>query len=105
MLRKRPEPLRTHLRPGGSQRETLKQVNDRAMMTRRPENFTTLAANAAQRVVRIIHGNTVFGLRAPIDLEVRDRSILGIPTWDCVADDPSDCLAVRGQSRSGNAVR
>jgi hypothetical protein len=50
------------------------------MMTRRAENFTTLEANATQRVVRIIHGHTVFGLRAPIDLEVRDRSILGIPT-------------------------
>jgi hypothetical protein len=43
------------------------------MMIRRAENFATLAANATQRVVRIIHGNTVFGLRAPIDLEVRDE--------------------------------
>jgi hypothetical protein len=43
------------------------------MMTRRAENFATLAANATQRVVRIIHGNTVFGLRAPIDLDVRDE--------------------------------
>ena len=58
------------------------------MMSRRAENFATLAANATEGVVRIIHGNTVFGLCAPIDLEVRDRSILGIPTWDCVAGRP-----------------
>ena len=32
-------------------------------MTRRAENFATLAANATQRVVRIIHGNMVFGMR------------------------------------------
>ena len=43
------------------------------MMTRRADNFATLAANATQRVVRIIHGNTVFGLRAPIDLDVREE--------------------------------
>ena len=43
------------------------------MMARRAENFATLAANATQRVVRIIHGNTVFGLRAPIDLDVREE--------------------------------
>ena len=43
------------------------------MMSRRAENFATLAANATEGVVRIIHGNTVFGLRAPIDLEVRDE--------------------------------
>src|ERR1035441_8204560 len=41
-------------------------------MIRRAENFATLAANATERVVRIIHGSTVFGLRAPIDLDVRD---------------------------------
>src|ERR1035441_3000752 len=40
------------------------------MMTRRAENFATLAANATQRVGRIIHGNTGFGLRAPIDLDL-----------------------------------
>jgi hypothetical protein len=43
-------------------------------MARRAENFATLAANATERVVRIIHGNTVFALRAPIDLDVRDDS-------------------------------
>ena len=37
------------------------------------ENFATLAANATQRVVRILHGNTVFVLRAPIDLGVREE--------------------------------
>lgn len=41
-------------------------------MSRRAENFATLAANATERVVRIIHGSTVFGLRTPIDLDVRD---------------------------------
>ena len=41
-------------------------------MIRRAENFATLAANATERVVRIIHGSTVFGLRTPIDLDVRD---------------------------------
>jgi hypothetical protein len=41
-------------------------------MIRRAENFATLAANATERVVRIIHGNTVFGLRAPIDLDERE---------------------------------
>ena len=41
-------------------------------MARRAENFATLAANATQRVVRIIHGLTVFSLRIPIDLDVRD---------------------------------
>ena len=44
------------------------------MMIRRAENFATLAANATQQVVRIIHGNTVFGLRAPIDLDVCEES-------------------------------
>lgn len=43
-------------------------------MARRAENFATLAANATQRVVRIIHGSTVFGLSAPIDLDVRDAN-------------------------------
>ena len=43
-------------------------------MIRRAENFVTLAANATHRVVRIIHGNTVFCLRVPIDLDVRDES-------------------------------
>jgi hypothetical protein len=42
-------------------------------MIRRAENFATLAANATQRVVRIIHGNTVFGLRTPIDFHVREE--------------------------------
>src|ERR1700676_2600119 len=42
-------------------------------MTRRAEKFSTLVANATQRVVRILHGNTGFGLRAPIDLDVRDE--------------------------------
>ena len=41
-------------------------------MMRRAENFATLAANATQRVVRIIHGDTVFVLRAPIDLDMRE---------------------------------
>ena len=41
-------------------------------MSRRAENFATLAANATQRVVRIFHGHTAFSLRAPIDLDVRD---------------------------------
>jgi len=41
-------------------------------MIKRAENFATLAANATQGVVRILHGNTVFGLRTPIDLAVRD---------------------------------
>jgi len=40
-------------------------------MTRRAKNCATLAANAAQREVRILHGNTVFGLCAPIDLDVQ----------------------------------
>ena len=43
------------------------------MMTRRAENVATLAANATERVVRILHGGTVFDLRAPIDLDVRDE--------------------------------
>ena len=43
-------------------------------MTKRAENFATLAANATQRVVRIIHDSTVFSLSAPIDLDVRDAS-------------------------------
>src|ERR1035438_5674621 len=43
------------------------------MMIRRPENFATLAANSTQRVVRIIHDNTVFALRAPINLDVREE--------------------------------
>jgi hypothetical protein len=42
-------------------------------MSRRAENFATLAANATQRVVRIFHGHMAFSLRAPIDLEVRDE--------------------------------
>ena len=42
-------------------------------MIRRAENFATLAANATERVVRIIHGSTVFCLREPIDLDVRDE--------------------------------
>ena len=41
-------------------------------MVRRAESFATLAANATEQVVRIIHGDTVFSLRAPINLEVRD---------------------------------
>lgn len=43
------------------------------MMNRRAESFATLAANATQRVVRIIHGSTVFCLREPINLDVRDE--------------------------------
>ena len=42
-------------------------------MARRADNIATLAANATQQVVRILHGNTVFALRAPIDLDVRDE--------------------------------
>jgi hypothetical protein len=42
-------------------------------MPRRVENLATLAASATERVARIVHGNTVFGLRAPIDLDVREE--------------------------------
>jgi hypothetical protein len=41
------------------------------MLRQRAENFATLAGNAADRVVRILHGDTVFCLCKPIDLEVR----------------------------------
>src|ERR1039457_2997233 len=43
------------------------------MMTRRAENLAAPAAKGTQRGVPIIHGNTVFGLRAPIGLDVRDE--------------------------------
>jgi hypothetical protein len=32
-----------------------------------------MAANATERVVRIIHGNTVFALRVPIDLDMHEQ--------------------------------
>ena len=41
-------------------------------MAKHAENFATLAANATERVGRILHGHTVFSLRTPIDLDVRD---------------------------------
>ena len=65
-------------------------------MTRRAENFATLAANATQRVVRIIHGNTVFGLRAPIDLGVRDEG-----TYCVVEYEP---LGLQGRGRDQDAA-
>ena len=43
-------------------------------MPRRAENLATLPANATERVVHILHGNTDFGLHAPIDLDVREES-------------------------------
>ncbi len=48
------------------------QCGRMARVVRRAVNFATLAANATQHVVRFIHGNTVFSLRKPIDLEVRN---------------------------------
>src|SRR5664279_117383 len=61
------------------------------MMTRRADNFATLATNDTQRVVRIIHDNTVFGLRAPIDLDVCEES-----TYCLVEYEP---LGLQGRGR------
>src|ERR1035437_7838023 len=61
------------------------------MMTRRGGNFATPPAKAPQRGGRNIHGNTVFGLRAPIDLDVREEG-----TYCLVEYEP---LGLQGRGR------